>query len=102
MKKINLAVFIFVLSFNFMGCQKQDRNTVVVTNGTALNLTNSTNAPAGNESGATAMKAEDDFSDLKAKKEGCTTEEELKKKLEEEAKKKAFKLQGGNTDCVVK
>ena len=44
----------------------------------------------------------DDFSDLKAKEGGCKTEEDLKKKLEEEAKaKKPSKLQGGNTDCLV-
>ncbi|MBI2521900.1 MAG: hypothetical protein HYV97_15905 [Bdellovibrio sp.] len=43
----------------------------------------------------------DDFSDLKVKEGGCTTEEDLKKKLEEEAKKPT-KLQGGSTDCVVK
>jgi|GEM_PF-7084120 len=102
MKKIRLRVLIFVMSFTFLACQKQDSNTVVVTNGTALNLSNSSNPPAGSESGSTAIKAEDDFSDLKAKKEGCTSEEELKKKLEEEAKKKVFKLQGGKADCVVK
>ncbi|HAZ12107.1 MAG: hypothetical protein A2X86_06350 [Bdellovibrionales bacterium GWA2_49_15] len=45
----------------------------------------------------------DDFSDLKAQEGGCKTEEDLKKKIEEEARaKKPSKLQGGNTDCVVK
>lgn len=45
-------------------------------------------------------KAEDDFSDLKEKDESCDTEEDLEKKIEEQAKKKeAFKLQGGDGGC---
>ncbi len=44
-----------------------------------------------------------DFSDLKKEgDEGCDSEEDLEKKIMEEAKKKpekAFKLQGGDTGC---
>lgn len=50
------------------------------------------------------VQAEDDFSDLKKKDdESCDTEEDLEKKIMEQAKKKpakAFKLQGGDTGCT--
>jgi hypothetical protein len=55
----------------------------------------------------TVPKAGNDFSDL-AKKEGdeaCDTEEDLKKKMEEDIKKaqqgQALKLQGADTGCEV-
>ena len=45
----------------------------------------------------------DDFSDLEKKTDGgCTTEEDLEKKIMEKTKKgpaKAFKLQGGDPGC---
>jgi len=46
--------------------------------------------------------SEENFDDLKPKTGGCTTEEDIKKKLEEAEKAKTFKLQGNDsTDCTV-
>lgn len=54
------------------------------------------------ESTQLQAKVEDDFSDLKQKDESCDTEEDLEKKIEEQArKKKAFQLQGGDENCEV-
>ena len=51
-----------------------------------------------------ALKKDDDFSDLKAldKKDGaCDTEEDIEKKIMEQAKSKPALLQGGDTGCTV-
>ncbi len=46
--------------------------------------------------------AQDDFSDLKKDDEACDTQEDLEKKIEEQARQKqAFKLQGGDEGCTV-
>ena len=54
------------------------------------------------ESNNLQATAKDDFSDLEKKDESCDTEEDLEKKIEDQARKKqAFQLQGGDEGCVV-
>ena len=54
------------------------------------------------ESNNLQATVKDDFSDLEKKDESCDTQEDLEKKIEEQARKKqAFQLQGGDEGCVV-
>lgn len=81
----NKIVYSFLLIFTLMACQKEAAK------------------PAMGKSTLGAQKNPNDFSDLQNKKdESCDSEEDLEKKIKEQIKKKEFKLQGGNTDCVVK
>lgn len=81
---------ILLFAVLLLSCVKEDDQKARSINTTNLSaVANTTNS--------------DDFSDLK--KEGdeeCDSEEDLEKKIMEEAKKKpekAFKLQGGDTGC---
>lgn len=74
-----------------MGCQKSEQSTNITKKEENLSHSNSLQ-----------VKTEDDFSDLKEQDESCDTEEDLEKKIEEQAKKQeAFKLQGGDGGCEV-
>jgi hypothetical protein len=84
------SLFLTILCLAFFSCQKTEVNPALSTStGNALEAT-------------TTTAAEDDFSDLKQKKdESCDakTAEEIVKKEET----KAVSLQGGTeSDCVVK
>lgn len=83
MKWLSL-VSIFLVALLF-GCQPNEEKSSV----------NSTR-----DAQSSQAKVEDDFSDLEEKDESCDTEEDLEKKIEEQAKKKeVFKLQGGDGGC---
>ncbi len=86
---MKLSIILFSLLFLF-SCQQ-----------TESSMSKSSSIPGQDQSSLQA-KAEDDFSDLKEKDESCDTEEDLEKKIEEQAKKQeAFKLQGGDEGCEV-
>ncbi len=85
--KFFLSTFVLLAFIN--GCQP-------------ANQSESTVSVQPQEGNALQAKTEDDFSDLKEKDESCDTEEDLEKKIEEQAKKQeAFKLQGGDGGCEV-
>ncbi len=85
MRRLPWGIFLTFILLALVSCHEQAKSKQM---------------PIGQASSVESSK--DDFSDLKPKEGGCTKEEDLKKKLEEESQaKKPGKLQGGNTDCKV-
>jgi hypothetical protein len=86
--------YLFLFSIFIFGCQQTKME----------NTTTETfpNEGVSHSSNQLQAQVKDDFSDLKKDDESCDTQEDLEKKIEEQARKKqAFQLQGGDEGCVV-